>query len=436
MKPIYCFLALISFFGLSLAQLVGNGAFNQIQQTDVNNNPIQVASRYNARMVGFRRNYFDTTLNQWRNKQAFLVYGGQIPEISQHLVQYDFQNQRITQTATGNGQWVFELQASPISYPYPNGPGFLHSHAAVNSSINGMIIFGGVNASGVATNDMWIYDYLSLSWSPVAAKGPIPSARFNHTMIEIGGKIFLFGGQTSSGQILGDMHIFNTTDLTWYPITYTQSAAERPTPRYGHSVVSYQGNCEELDVGPGDDEFDVRNCRNFATSQRYDREIIVFGGFDANERYTNDLWRFRIDTQIWSRIIVKGGQRPTERAHHISVGARKGRLLIVFGGYDGSNRLNDVWIFDNVCYQWFQLNPNNRPAPRSGHTAFLRSQDDGFVVFGGIGQNGLPTGDIFSYVAPASPQEGQEFCQFYDNSANLFSFTPLVLLLSLFYVFI
>src|SRR5947207_679950 len=59
---------------------------------------------------------------------------------------------------------------------------------------------------------------------------------------------------------------------------------------------------------------------------------------------------------------------------------------LVFGGYDGRTRLNDVWSLSlRGRPRWRPLNPTGPlPTPRVGHTAIFDPAGDRMVVFSGL----------------------------------------------------
>ena len=57
--------------------------------------------------------------------------------------------------------------------------------------------------------------------------------------------------------------------------------------------------------------------------------------------------------------------------------------LIIFGGYDGQNRLNDLHVLDLSMYKWHQPRSAEQGAPhaRCGHTSVIVNNQ--MIVFGG-----------------------------------------------------
>lgn len=70
-----------------------------------------------------------------------------------------------------------------------SGPGPTSSHTAtlVDSQPELMIVFGGSDLQGAATDKMWVYSLSNNTWTELSPKGPLPAARNFHTAIAIPG---------------------------------------------------------------------------------------------------------------------------------------------------------------------------------------------------------------------------------------------------------
>ena len=108
----------------------------------------------------------------------------------------------------------------------------------------------------------------------------------------------------------------------------------------------------------------------------YNDKMIVFGGYNGSDRLnttyeydiTNDTW-----TQLSSGAIAMSN----------SVSVIYNGKMIVFGGYNGSEVNNDTWEYDITNDAWTQLS--------SGATArYLSSailHNDKMIIFGGYDKN-------------------------------------------------
>ena len=73
-----------------------------------------------------------------------------------------------------------------------------------------------------------------------------------------------------------------------------------------------------------------------------------------------------------------------------------GDSLYVFGGQDPeNNKLNDIWEFNFNTSQWLEIEAEDPPVARSGHSAVLYK--DNIVVFGGIHEVTKELNDMLVY---------------------------------------
>mmetsp|Transcript_18719 Transcript_18719/g.57581 ORF Transcript_18719/g.57581 Transcript_18719/m.57581 type:complete len:353 (-) Transcript_18719:351-1409(-) len=118
--------------------------------------------------------------------------------------------------------------------------------------------------------------------------------------------------------------------------------------------------------------------------------VWIFGGAGANA-YFNDCWSLVGDD--WERADARGSL-PRKREGHTA--AAYGESMVVFGGFDGVDFLNDVACLDLRELVWRRPTSTTGapPAPRSGHTIFASPVvvDDGaverFFVCGGYDSHG------------------------------------------------
>lgn len=194
---------------------------------------------------------------------------------------------------------------------------------------------------------------------PIIPSGVIThySARTGHSIVEFEGNIYLFGG-TDRSRRLADLWVFrNALNLEpglgkWELIT-PEPGMEKPSPRSG------------------------------ATSIVHNRKLYIWAGHDSRHaEYFNDLWAYSFDENIWTHIKAKG-DLPVARTDHSFV--KVGEKFIVFGGFDGTRRWNDLHSFDLETFEWKKIEPSTEvlPSARFGHSACVDSSRGVMWVFGG-----------------------------------------------------
>lgn len=113
----------------------------------------------------------------------------------------------------------------------------------------------------------------------------------------------------------------------------------------------------------------------------HDASIYIFGGYNGSSRF-NDLCEYNLSAKRWTRIDA-GGSVPSRRFGHSGVVHAASNRLIVFGGWDGRDTLNDLYEYNFVTREWRKMNTRGiSPPHRYRHTAVISG--DNMFVFGGV----------------------------------------------------
>jgi hypothetical protein len=216
-----------------------------------------------------------------------------------------------------------------------------------------LIVFGGFD--GTFRNDVWA---LSLSgaptWSEITPAGTAPRGRDAMTAIYDSkrDRMVVFGGWDGSSY-LDDIWALT---LSGHPAWTRLSGGPRGPIARRHHVEVYD---------PDDDQ------------------MVISGGFAGN--YLGDSWAFRFRETEWRQLHTPPRVQPTPRNAHRGVLDPVEHRLIEFGGYDG-NYLNDTWALDlKAGRRWVELVPQGPPPlPRMLHTATYDRLRHRVVVFGGL----------------------------------------------------
>eukprot|EP00918_Siedleckia_nematoides_P096254 GHVU01211143.1.p1 GENE.GHVU01211143.1~~GHVU01211143.1.p1 ORF type:complete len:532 (+),score=90.99 GHVU01211143.1:322-1917(+) len=124
--------------------------------------------------------------------------------------------------------------------------------------------------------------------------------------------------------------------------------------------------------------------------------MYVIGGYDGHNR-VDEFHCFDYDTRRWTSVPVNSDRSPS------AVGPPpRDRLLAVshdldvyvFGGYDGTRRVNDLWRFSTVECKWALCDPGgDLPSPRHSHCGV--TFHDYLYIFAGY--DGTFKNDVFRY---------------------------------------
>jgi Bacterial Ig-like domain (group 2)/Galactose oxidase, central domain len=282
----------------------------------------------------------------------------------------------IANGASGGQKWV--LGGPPVRYS---------QSAFYDSAINDLFVFGGQHASSnINFNDYWqqtdVLGSTNLQWTAVTTNGSRPSGRFGHTGLydSASNRMMVFGGATGfPAPCVNDYYVLQSADNqsgvtpNWVAVSPTGTA---PAARTLHASA-YDGSTNTL---------------------------IIFGGYNCVSTYYNDVWILsdandQSGTPSWTHLQPTGGP-PNARESSSAIYDSATNVLVVYGGDAGGNPFGDIWILSNAngnggTPAWTQLNPsNNGPAARSGHTATYDSANNLMTIYGGFdGTNVL--GDVW-----------------------------------------
>jgi hypothetical protein len=220
-------------------------------------------------------------------------------------------------------------------------PARYRQSAIYDSANNIMTIFAGV-ASGYQ-NDVWVLSHANGSggtptWTQLSPTGGPPTGRSATSAIYVASTntMTVFGGfNGSSGTtIFNDVWVLSHANgLSGTPAwTQLSPTGTLPAKRTEHTAI-------------------------FDTTED---EMLVFGGDDVAGTEFNDVWALShpngVGTAEWTLLTPEGGPPEARLLHSAVYDAINliGRMT-VFGGTDGSNRLNDVWVLADI--------PPSTPAP-------------------------------------------------------------------------
>lgn len=298
-------------------------------------------------------------------------HGPSPPEKAGHTAVYDEANQQmvtfggccfITDThvldlTSGNENW--EQLFPPGLSPWLEG-----GHTAVYDTDNGrMIVWGGKHA----TTDTYALDLTPCNekWVTLTVTGTLPEGRMGHSAIydAANKRMIVFAGY------FGEYPYFRND--VWalclplgeerWEVIFPLDPPPNPVPplRAGHTAI-----------------YDAANQR-----------MIVFGGFDIYWKTLNDVWALHLTPgeEKWEQIFPSGSS-PAPRVDPTAIYDPDNERMVVFGGYDGHNYLNDVWALDLTPghEEWHEIFPSGTsPAKRSIHSAIYDAANERMVIFGG-----------------------------------------------------
>ncbi|CAE7495486.1 gefF [Symbiodinium natans] len=240
-------------------------------------------------------------------------------------------------------------------------------HTAVMSPVNDcMIIFGGETTPGlVHLNDQWCYNTSADFWSEInGSSGSAPSPRAHHrAVVNASGLVFYSGGYAQDLHVF-EIHRYSIQDNSWSG----SLALGNPglAPRHSHTAVLI-GDCMYIYGGRWETtSWPNLVCFNVQTSEMVwltsSRSMwrhaaawapqadcmVLFGGMEGDQLHyiaEGPICYAYLDDSFsvlpLSNPLVYPGVREGLTAVHVP----EPESVLVFGGYDGTNPLNDLWSY-------------------------------------------------------------------------------------------
>lgn len=129
--------------------------------------------------------------------------------------------------------------------------------------------------------------------------------------------------------------------------------------------------------------------------------IVISGYLGEKGRYSDFVYSFNFDNKCWS-VLWDGQSHPTDFKSRIGTDlALRNDKIYLFGGYDGAERLNDLYYFNLKDNKFVKVIHNNSsdcehlPKNRKGHTFCLFG--DSIFLFGGIHDVTWELDDLFAF---------------------------------------
>jgi len=120
--------------------------------------------------------------------------------------------------------------------------------------------------------------------------------------------------------------------------------------------------------------------RSGASSVTYQDALYVFGGYGGSGRL-DDIFRFDFTNRCWSKVDAQGSI-PAGRENNGAV--VHGSKMYLFGGYSGFTWLNDFHSFNFDTYTWQTVPSGHRGAVPSTRFGYVSAVNGDFMyVFGG-----------------------------------------------------
>ncbi|KAK1938684.1 kelch repeat/BTB/POZ domain containing protein [Babesia divergens] len=149
--------------------------------------------------------------------------------------------------------------------------------------------------------------------------GKVPTKRACHTMTRVGDKFYSFGGYDGS-QCYNDLECFDPGLCTWTRLS--KPNGKKPSPRNAHVMVT-------------------------------DGKVLYMTGGHSGRNHFNDIYTYNIGSHTWTRVDCSGDMYPPAVRGHSACFFNN--EIYVFGGYDGDNVFNTLFVYNPYTSAWRRL---------------------------------------------------------------------------------
>ncbi|QUC18462.1 uncharacterized protein UV8b_02703 [Ustilaginoidea virens] len=280
-----------------------------------------------------------------------------------------------------------------------------HTTTLIGSNI---YIFGGCD-SKTCFNSLYVLDADAFYWSFPHIVGDIPAPLRAMTCTAVGKKLVVFGGGDGPAYY-NDVYVLDTVNFRW---TKPRILGDKiPSKRRAHTACLYKNDIYVFGGGDGvralNDiwRLDVSDmtkmswkllsrpeksaksgskqsqprARGYHTANVVGSKLIIFGGSDGGECF-DDVWVYDLDMNVWKKVHMSVTYR---RLSHTATIV--GSYLFVLGGHDGSDYCNDVLLLNLVTMTWDKRKVYGKPPCERGYHGTVL-YDSRLILIGGFDGN-------------------------------------------------
>jgi hypothetical protein len=256
----------------------------------------------------------------------------------------------------GTPHWELDGQRWEPRLPRDT-PGFRELGAAACDDRRGVLVLHGgyvqdlEHPVSVISSDLWEHD--GVTWRLIA-DDPGPGPRMGHALAFDPrlGVTFLFGGWAAGAQ--GTDALWAWDGETW---AVHHPGGEDAPPAYFYATLSH---------------FDEE------VNGTLESRLLLFGG-KTTQGPSGESWIYDPQQRRWSRPPVD--QSPPARYWHAAVSDMRRNRVVLFGGQDLENVLQDTWEWTGQ--QWLKRSSRDTPLGRVGHLLAYHAGRSTVLLFGG-----------------------------------------------------
>ncbi len=273
-----------------------------------------------------------------------------------------------------------------------NAPSARTQHRAVWAD-GQMVVWGGLeNYGGYEANTGGVYDPATDSWTAIPTANA-PAGRHQFGMVWTGSEAIIWAGVPYSKVPSGGG--YNLSTNSWSAMSTTNCPAGQSYFSAlwdGTDMIVWGGMTMSSGMtntggkyNPTSNSWTATSTTNAPTMRSDasavwdddDDVMIIWGGFDGTN-YLADGAKYNASGNVWTAIAT--GNAPDARRYHAAVWT--GTDMIVWGGYNGTAVLNTGAKYNVAGDAWTAISATNAPAARKYASAVWTGTE--MIVWGGM----------------------------------------------------
>lgn len=126
-------------------------------------------------------------------------------------------------------------------------------------------------------------------------------------------------------------------------------------------------------------------------------KVMLYGGANWDDGYTfyGALWEYDQDTGLWYEL--QSSNAPEGRFNAMVTYIPERHELFMYGGMTRRDRVSDTWILDLETMGWTELDPVDKPSPRSDSSVSYDPENDVVILFSGYREDEVKTQQTWVY---------------------------------------
>ncbi len=305
------------------------------------------------------------------------------------------------------------------------------SSAVVDPAGNRMLVYGGRFFTSYY-RDLWAFDLATAGWTQITSGAPAGCRSAGFAFDPSSRIAILHGGEPSTlVSAVDTWRIAVSGSPVWTKVAPASLPPPPPPPggasalRYGAAGLFDAPRHRFLMIGGAFDDRSTLNLLNdiasltigadsgwvavattFSFTPRYGHNavydpardrVIVFGGYNGSS-FLNDLWEIRLAPDVQVGSLTPIGTPPSTRDFPGAIYDPVGDRVLYFGGNHDGIFLNDLWELKlSGAPAWSLLTPaGTAPAPRFCHNAVFDPYGNRMLIFGGYSNSRVSFNDVWS----------------------------------------